>query len=92
MVNEGPSAARRTALRLRLIIDLRDAVLAVAAAHLDDDVDREEEKVADVRAGELASFHRLLHEKRELLEGESRRESAWTVVIEPGWPELTLRK
>jgi len=60
-------------------------------AELDDDIDQEIQQVLDVRAREFLACATLLDEEHELLKASSAL-AAWMLVIDPGWPLLTLRR
>jgi hypothetical protein len=59
--------------------------------HLHDNIDQRAQQGADVMAVEIVAALGFLDEEGELFE-RALGVLAWTVVIEPGWPLLTLRR
>ena len=79
------------ALALGVIPDLFDEALVALDAELDHDIDQQIEQVLDVRAGSSWPPRLCLTRSTSCSKASSAL-AAWTLVIEPGWPELTFRR
>ena len=74
-----------------VIPHLADAALPSLETELHHHIDQAMQQTQDIGAREVAPGGALLDQQDQLLEGELGAGSV-QLVMEPGWPELTLRR